>query len=112
MSHDPIFFTPYQSARFGQARTLYKGGGDPGDGGAAAREADRQARIQAGTDQVNAIFGIGGQKTQVPTGQRNLTGSPELRLRLIDGSRDWHDWRRKGTSRLLQNSTPRYKTNR
>lgn len=74
MSHDPIFFTPYQSARFGQARTLYKGGGDPGDGGAAAREADRQARIQAGTDQVNAIFGIGGQKTQVPTGQRNLTG--------------------------------------
>jgi hypothetical protein len=35
-----------------------KGGGG-GDGGAAAREAARQARIAAGTDAVNKLFGIG-----------------------------------------------------
>jgi hypothetical protein len=63
MSHDPIFFTPNQSARFGQARTLYKGGGG-GDGGAGAREADRQNRIQQGTEQVNSIFGIGNDTAQ------------------------------------------------
>jgi len=33
------------------------GGG--GDGGAAAREAERQARIAAGTEAVNKIFGVG-----------------------------------------------------
>lgn len=59
MSHDPIFFTPNQSARFGLARTLHKVGGGGGDGGAAEREAARQARIDAGTNSVNAIFGMG-----------------------------------------------------
>lgn len=71
--HEPIHFT-VPSGDTKRARILLKGGGDAGDGGAAAREADRQARIQAGTDQVNAIFGVGGLKSQVPTGQRNLTG--------------------------------------
>lgn len=67
MSLEPIFFTPNQSARFGQARTLHKGGGG-GDNGAAQqaqqREDDRQARIQAGTDQVNSIFGMGNSTAQ------------------------------------------------
>jgi hypothetical protein len=63
MSHDPIFFTPNQSARFGQSRTLYKGGGG-GDGGAADREAARQNRIDAGTKSVNSIFGIGNDEAQ------------------------------------------------
>lgn len=57
MSHDPIFFTPNQSARFGQSRALYKGGGSSDDGGAADREAERQARIYEGTYAVNSIFG-------------------------------------------------------
>lgn len=60
--HEPIFFTPNQSVRFGQSRTLHKGGG--GDGGAADREAARQARIEAGTNQVNSIFGIGNDEAQ------------------------------------------------
>lgn len=33
-----------------------KGGGGGGDGGAAQREADRQARIAAATNQINSIF--------------------------------------------------------
>lgn len=35
------------------------GGGGGGDGGAAKREEERQARIAAGTDAVNKIFGVG-----------------------------------------------------
>lgn len=73
MMHDPIFFTPNQSARFGQARTLYKGGGAPEDT-SVAREAERQDRIAQGTAAINSIFGVGNQTTKVPTGQRNLTG--------------------------------------
>ena len=77
MSHDPIFFTPNQSARFGQSRTLYKGGGG-GDGGAADRESQRQARIAAGTNAVNSIFGVGGgeaaaQRQQMYDGLKNDT---------------------------------------
>lgn len=60
--HEPIFFTPNQSARFGQSRILHKGGG--GDGGAAEREAQRQARIAEGTNKVNSIFGIGNDEAQ------------------------------------------------
>lgn len=43
----------------GNRRILGKGGGKSSDGGAAAREAERQARITAGTNAVNNIFGIG-----------------------------------------------------
>lgn len=43
----------------GNRRILCKGGGGGGDGGAAKRERERQARIAAGTEQVNSIFGIG-----------------------------------------------------
>ena len=39
-----------------------KGGG--GDGGAAAREAERQARIAAGTEAVNKIFGSGNDEAK------------------------------------------------
>lgn len=60
--HEPIFFTPNQSTRFGQSRTLYKGSG--GDGGAAKREKERQARIEEGTAKVNSIFGIGNDGAQ------------------------------------------------
>jgi len=35
------------------------GGGGGGDGGAAQREAERQARIAAGTEAINRIFGVG-----------------------------------------------------
>ena len=43
----------------GNRRILGKGGGKSSDGGAAKREAERQARITAGTNAVNNIFGIG-----------------------------------------------------
>lgn len=56
--HEPIFFTvPEGDTK--RARILHKGGGGGGDGGAAEREAARQARIDAGTNAVNSIFGIG-----------------------------------------------------
>lgn len=42
---------------------LCKGGGGGGDGGAAEREQQRQARISAGTDAVNRIFGIGNDES-------------------------------------------------
>lgn len=54
----------------GNRRILGKGGGGGGDGGAAQREAERQARIAAGTDAVNRIFGVGGQTQPVKTGTK------------------------------------------
>lgn len=71
-SDDPIFFT-VPSGDTKRARILHKGG-KGGDGGASKREAERQARIAAGTNAVNSIFGIGGDKTKVPTGQKTLSG--------------------------------------
>lgn len=50
------------------------GGGGADDGGAAAREAERQSRISAGTDAVNALFGVGNQPRQVATGRKIITG--------------------------------------
>jgi len=43
---------------FGSAKrmTLEGGGGGGGDGGAGQREAERQARVRAATDEINAIF--------------------------------------------------------
>lgn len=70
--HEPIFFT-VPSGDTKRARILHKGGGG-GDGGAADREEERQARIAEGTRKINEIFGIAGEKTSVPTGQRNITG--------------------------------------
>ena len=40
----------------GEKLRPHKGGKGGGDGGAAAREADRQARIKAATDEINRIF--------------------------------------------------------
>ena len=70
--HEPIFFT-VPSGDTKRARILHKGGGG-GDGGAADREKERQARIADGTRKINEIFGIAGDRTSVPTGQRNITG--------------------------------------
>lgn len=47
----------------GRAILCKGGGGGGGDGGAAEREAERQARISAGTDAVNRIFGIGNDES-------------------------------------------------
>lgn len=60
--HEPIFFT-VPSGDTKRARILHKGGGG-GDGGAADREKERQARIAAGTQQVNSIFGMGNDEAQ------------------------------------------------
>lgn len=65
--HEPIFFT-VPSGDTKRARVLHKGGGGGGDGGAAQREAERQSRIQAGTNTVNSIFGIGNDEAMA---QRN-----------------------------------------
>jgi len=48
------------------------GGGGGSDGGAADREAERQARIASGTEAVNALFGVGNQSQMVPTGEKSI----------------------------------------
>ena len=48
---------PQSRIEVGNRRILCKGA-KGGDGGAAKREAERQARIKAATDSVNSIFGI------------------------------------------------------
>lgn len=56
----------------GGRMTLEGGGGGGGDGGAGQREAERQARIRAATDQINRIFNGEVQKT----GVRYVKSSP------------------------------------
>jgi hypothetical protein len=55
-------------------RRLYLKGSSKSDNTAAEQEAARQARIAAGTDAVNAIFGVGSSTSQVPTGEKIITG--------------------------------------
>ena len=54
-----------------------RGGG--GDGGAAQREADRQARIAAGTEAVNKIFGIGDDAAKAARDQLYSTVGTDTR---------------------------------
>ena len=52
------------------------GGGGGGDGGAGQREAERQARIRAATDQINRIFNGEVQKTGVRYVRNTSFGMP------------------------------------
>jgi hypothetical protein len=60
------------------------GGGGGDDGGAAKREEERQARIAAGTEAVNALFGVGERTALVPTGEKSLTGYKSKAGAMID----------------------------
>lgn len=55
------------------------GVGGGGDGGAAAREEARQARIAAGTDAVNKIFGIGNDEAKAQREQLYTTTGDDTR---------------------------------
>jgi len=55
------------------------GGGGGGDGGAAEREAERQARIAAGTEAVNSIFGIGNDTAKAQREQLYTTTGDDTR---------------------------------
>lgn len=55
---DPIFFTP-PSGPTNRPRTLHKGGGKGGDGGAAARKAAEDARIADAVKKLNQVFAVG-----------------------------------------------------
>ena len=62
------------------------GGGGGDDGGAAKREEERQARIAAGTEAVNALFGVGERTALVPTGEKTTTigQNADARAKLYD----------------------------
>lgn len=60
----------------GGRMTLESGGGGGGDGGAGQREAERQARIRAATDQINRIFNGEVQKTGVRYVRNTSSGMP------------------------------------
>jgi len=55
------------------------GGGSGGDGGAAEREAARQARIAAGTKAVNKIFGVGDNTAKTARDQLYSTVETDTR---------------------------------
>lgn len=55
------------------------GGGGSDDGGAAQREAERQARIAAGTEAVNAIFGVGNDTAKAQREQLYSTTGADTR---------------------------------
>lgn len=60
------------------------GGGGGGDGGAAEREAERQARIAAGTEAVNKIFGIGDDAAKASRDQLYSTVGDDTRKYYAD----------------------------
>lgn len=60
----------------GGRMTLEGGGGGGGDGGAGQREAERQARIAAATDQINRIFNGEVKKTGTRMVSPGSSGAP------------------------------------
>ena len=58
---------------------MCSGGGGGGDGGAAEREAERQARIAAGTEAVNKIFGVGDDTAKASRDQLYTTVGDDTR---------------------------------